>query len=48
MFQHFFPLILPIFVGQTPKYIAVCFETDCAPYYQSAIWGPNLISTHHV
>ena len=30
MFEHFFPLILPIFVGQTPKYSVVCFETDCA------------------
>ena len=30
MFQHFSPLILPIFVGQTPKYSVVCFETDCA------------------
>ena len=26
----FFPLILPIFGGQTPKYSVVCFETDCA------------------
>ena len=32
MFEHFFPLILPIFVGQTPKYSVVCFETDCAIY----------------
>ena len=30
MFEHFFPIILPIFVGQTPKYSVVCFETDCA------------------
>ena len=30
MFEHFLYLILPIFVGQTPKYSVVCFETDCA------------------
>ena len=30
MFGHFFSLILPIFVSQTPKYSVVCFETDCA------------------
>ena len=32
MFEHFFHLILHIFVGQTPKYSAVCFKTDCAIY----------------
>ena len=32
MFEHFFPLVLPIFVGQTPKYSVVCFKTDCAIY----------------
>ena len=44
MFEHFLYLILPIFVGQTPKYSVVCFETDCAYHYREDVPpGPHAV-----